>query len=143
VTESAGPGFLADTNSITGNRIIGTELFDGIDLCSDGNTVTSNVVNSSTEAGIHLDDSCGSTGNNNTVKSNNINEACAGILTGTGTSGNITTPNTIFNVINTVMAGDACTAFQGQAADAQSISRSAKHGVARVSPYPPRPFSKQ
>src|SRR5580704_12146909 len=85
VTESAGPGFLADTTSITGNRIIGTELFDGIDLCSNGNTVTGNVVNSSTEAGIHLDDSCGSTGNNNTVKSNNINEACAGILTGTGT----------------------------------------------------------
>src|ERR1700693_28433 len=139
VTESAGAGFLADTTSITGNRIIGTELFDGIDLCSDGNTVTGNVVNSSTEAGIHLDDSCGSTGNNNTVKNNNINEACAGILTGTGTSGNVTTPNTIFNVINTVMADDTCTAFQARSAVAQP----AKHGVARISPYPPRAFSKQ
>jgi parallel beta-helix repeat protein len=143
VTESAGEGFLADTTSITGNKIIGTELFDGIDLCSNGNTVTGNTVNSSTEAGIHLDDSCGSTGNNNTVKTNNINEACAGILTGTGTSGNVTTPNTIFNVINTTMADDTCTAFQGQATAAQPASRNAKHGVARISPYPPRAFSKQ
>src|SRR3984885_165838 len=143
VTESAGEGFLADTTSITGNRIIGTELFDGIDLCSNGNTVTGNTVNSSTEAGIHLDDSCGSTGNNNTVKTNNINEACAGILTGTGTSGNVTTPNTIFNVITTVMPDDTCTAFQGQAAAAQPASRNSKHGVARISPYPPRAFSKQ
>jgi parallel beta-helix repeat protein len=105
--------------------------------------VTGNVVNSSTEAGIHLDDSCGSTGNNNTVKTNNINEACAGILTGTGTSGNVTTPNTIFNVINTTMVGDTCTAFQGQAAVAQPTSRNAKHGVARISPYPSRTFPKQ
>jgi parallel beta-helix repeat protein len=37
--------------------------------------VTGNEVNSSTEAGIHVDDSCGPTGNNNTVKTNNINEA--------------------------------------------------------------------
>ncbi len=136
VTESAGPGFLADTTSVTGNRIIGTEMFDGIDLCSNGNTATGNVVNSSTEAGIHLDDSCGATGNNNTVKTNTINEACAGILTGTGTSGNVDTPNTIFNVINTTLAGDSCTAFQGQAAEA--ASRSAKHGVARIRPYPAR-----
>jgi hypothetical protein len=93
-------------------------------------------VNSSTEAGIHLDDSCESTGNNNTVKNNNINEACAGILTGTGTSGNVNTPNTIFNVINTVMAGDTCTAFQ--AAEAQPASRSAKHGVDRIRPCPAR-----
>ena len=143
VTESAGPGFLADDAIITGNKIIGTQIFDGIDLCSNGNTATGNVVNSSTEAGIHLDDSCGSTGNNNTVKANNINEACAGILTGTGTSGNVTTPNTIFNVINTVMAGDTCTAFQVQAAAAQPASRNAKHGVARISPYPPTAFSKQ
>jgi len=138
VTESAGEGFLADTTSITGNRIIGTELFDGIDLCSNGNTVTGNTVNSSTEAGIHLDDSCGSTGNNNTVKTNNINEACAGILTGTGTSGNVDTPNTMFNVINTIMAGDTCTALQGKAAEAQRASRSSKLGVARVRPYPAR-----
>ncbi len=142
VTESAGPGFLADDTIITGNKIIGTQIFDGIDLCSNGNTATGNVVNSSTEAGIHLDDSCGSTGNNNTVKTNTINEACAGILTGTGTSGNVTTPNTTFNVINTVMTGDTCTAFQGQAAVAQAASRNSKHGVARISPYP-QAFSKQ
>jgi parallel beta-helix repeat protein len=143
VTESAGPGFLADDAIITGNKIIGTQIFDGIDLCSNGNTATGNVVNSSTEAGIHLDDSCGSTGNNNTVKTNTINEACAAILTGTGTSGNVQTSNTTFNVINTTLAGDSCTAFQGQAAEAQPASRNAKHGVARISPYPARTFSKQ
>jgi hypothetical protein len=41
------------------------------------------------------------------------------------------------------MADDTCTAFQGQAAAAQPASRNAKHGVARISPYPPRAFSKQ
>src|ERR1700675_2589561 len=74
VTESAGAGFLADTTSVTGNKIIGTQIFDGIDLCSNGNTVTGNEISSSTEAGIHLDSSCASTGNSNTVDTNTINE---------------------------------------------------------------------
>src|ERR1700728_987224 len=138
VTESAGPGFLADDATITGNKIIGTQIFDGIDLCSNGNTATSNEINSSTEAAIHLDDSCTSTGNNNTVKSNTINEACAGVLTGSGTSGNADTANTMFNVINTVLAGDSCTALQNEGTSATQASNGSKRGVARIAPYPPK-----
>ncbi len=136
VTESAGTGFLADDATITGNKIIGTQIFDGIDLCSNGNTATDNELYSSTEAAIHLDDSCGSTGNNNTTKSNTINEACAGVLTGSGTSGNVDTPNTMFNVSNTVLAGDSCTTLQ-KATNAEPGSSGAKRGVARIAPYPP------
>jgi len=138
VTESAGTGFLADDATITGNKIIGTQIFDGIDLCSNGNTATGNELNSSTEAAIHLDDSCGSTGNNNTTKSNTINEACAGVLTGSGTSGNADTPNTMYNVINTVLTGDTCSTLQNEGTSAQAASSGAKRGVARIAPYPPK-----
>jgi len=134
VTESAGAGFLADTTSVTGNKIIGTQIFDGIDLCSNGNTVTGNEISSSTEAGIHLDSSCASTGNSNTVNTNTINEACAGILADSGTSGNTTTPNTMFNVINSVLAGNNCTTLQTEGTDAKRALRTAKRGVAR--PWP-------
>src|SRR6202162_1783514 len=101
--------FIGDNNdTVTANKVIGTQIFDGIDVCGNSNILTSNVINSSSEAAIHLDDSNGCTGNGNTVKSNAINEACAGILTGTGTSGNTTTPNTMFNVVNSVLSGEAC-----------------------------------
>jgi hypothetical protein len=43
----------------------------------------------------------------------------------------------MFNVINTVVAGDSI-AFQGQRADAQLASRTAKHGATRIRPSPAR-----
>jgi parallel beta-helix repeat protein len=138
VTESIGTSILANDATITGNKIIGTQIFDGIDLCSNGNTATGNDINSSTEAGIHMDDSCGSTGSSNTAKNNTINEACAGVLTGSGTTGNVDTPNTTFNVINTVLAGDTCSTLQDEGASAASASSGAKRGVARIAPYPPK-----
>ena len=138
VTESIGTGFLADDTTITENKITGTQIFDGIDLCSNGNTATGNDIDSSTEAGIHMDDSCGSTGNSNTAKSNTINEACAGVLTGSGTSGNVDTPNTMFNVINTVLSGDTCSTLQNESTSGASAASGAKRGVARIAPYPPK-----
>ncbi|MGD0543112.1 MAG: right-handed parallel beta-helix repeat-containing protein [Candidatus Acidiferrales bacterium] len=138
VTESIGTSILADETTITGNKIIGTQIFDGIDLCSNKNTATGNVINSSTEAGIHMDDSCGSTGNSNTAKGNTINEACAAVLTGSGTTGNVDTPNTMFNVINTVLAGDTCSTLQNEGPSAASAPSGAKRGVARIAPYPPK-----
>jgi parallel beta-helix repeat protein len=129
--------YIGDNNdTVTANKVIGTRIFDGIDVCGNSNIVTSNVINSSSEAAIHLDDSCGGTGNGNTVKSNSINEACAGILTGTGTSGNTTTPNTMFNVVNSVLSGDSCTTLQTEGTDSKSAARSAKRP--RISPYPAR-----
>src|SRR6202020_801519 len=86
-----------------------THLGDGIDLCSNGSSVTGNVVFRSGQAGIHLDSSCASTGNNNTVSKNTVNEACAGILLGRGTGNTFSPPNLVANVANTTLAGDVCT----------------------------------
>ncbi|HEV3253250.1 MAG TPA: right-handed parallel beta-helix repeat-containing protein [Candidatus Acidoferrales bacterium] len=116
---------------ITGNHIGGTQTFDAIDLCSNGNTAESNVIYGSAQSGIHLDDSCGSS-NSNTVKNNTINEACAGILLGTGSNPNIT-PNTFFNVVNTTLAGDSCTAAPTLPNKAGGTTE--KHQSLRASPY--------
>ncbi|HEV2489524.1 MAG TPA: NosD domain-containing protein [Candidatus Acidoferrales bacterium] len=106
---TSGPA--ADAWPITANRVSGTRIFDGIDVCSDGNTVKSNAVFGSDESGIHLDSTCGgATGSSNTVENNTINEACAGIMIGTGASGNTATPNTIHNSGNTILVADSCAA---------------------------------
>jgi hypothetical protein len=118
-----GPG---DSTTITGNKVLGTQIFDGIDICSSSNHVSNNTIDGSAESGVHVDDSCGS-GDNNTVTSNNINEACAGVLTGTG-SGNTVTPNTFNNVTNTTLAGDVCPA---------GPSRPGAPRALRPSPYLP------
>lgn len=117
---------------ITANHIGGTQTFDAIDLCSNGNMAESNVIYGSAQSGIHIDDTCGSTGNSNTVKNNTINEACAGILLGTG-AGNIYSPNTFFNVVNTTLAGDSCTAPPTLANKAGGTTE--KHQSLRASPY--------
>jgi parallel beta-helix repeat protein len=98
----------ADFNTVTGNKIFGTHLFDGIDLCSDNNTVKSNIVNSSDQSGIHIDSGCTSGNTGNVVTGNTINEACAGILTGATPGSNTFSPDTFFNVGTTVLAGDTC-----------------------------------
>jgi len=98
---------LADGALISGNKVSGTQMFDGIDACSNNNTITGNVVNNSTESGIHLDSTCGSTGSGNFAAHNTIDEACVGMLVG-GT-GNTTSPDTYFNVTNTILFGtDVC-----------------------------------
>jgi copper-binding protein NosD len=115
------------------NHIGGTQLFDAIDLCSDGNTAQTNVIYGSSQDGIHTDDSCSpSTGSNNVVTGNTINEACAGILLGSGT-GNTTAPNTFLNVTNTTLTGDVCTPAVGAVANGMSGS----HSSIRPSPLKP------
>ena len=116
----------ANGTIIKSNHVGGTQTFDGIDLCSDGNTAQSNVVYGSAESGIHVDGECSpSTGINNTVTGNTINEACAGILLGTGTPNTIGS-NFFSNVTNTKLAGDTCTPSYGP---------SEKHQSRRPSPY--------
>jgi parallel beta-helix repeat protein len=114
----------ADGNLITGNSVSATHLDDGIDLCSNNNTAKSNVVFASDGAGIHIDSTCSEggnpTGNNNTVTGNIVNEACAGVLLGNG-SGNTSSPNSAFNVVDTTFAGDACPA--GEDSPARSAKR--------------------
>jgi parallel beta-helix repeat protein len=107
-----------DHTNIHDNSVLGTQIFDGLDVCSNNNTVINNSVFSSTESGIHLDSTCGGTGKNNVVSFNTINDACAGILQG-GTPntlgggtllGLIPLPgaNTFYNDATTVLAGDVC-----------------------------------
>ena len=106
VTDGAFP---ADHNTVSNNHASDTHLGDGIDLCSNQNTVSGNTVFSSGQAGIHLDSSCGSTGNNNIVSKNTVNEACAGILLGTGIGNMFPIANLVANVANTSLAADVCT----------------------------------
>ena len=99
----------ADNSTIMGNTIFGTHDFDGIEVCSNNNTASLNVVNGSDESGIHIDDSCTGSATGNSVTKNIINSACAGILSGPST-GNITTPNAFYNVVTLRLTGtNICT----------------------------------
>jgi hypothetical protein len=102
----------ANGAQITSNTVTTTHLYDGIDLCSNNNRVTSNTINGSDESAVHADDTCsgpnGTTGNNNTIQSNTINTACAGVLLGNGT-GNGPAANTYYNTVNLSLAGNTCT----------------------------------
>jgi parallel beta-helix repeat protein len=99
----------ADDNTISNNVVSDTHIWDGIDVCSNHNSVISNTVYSSGEAGIHLDSSCGATGNYNTVSNNSVIEACAGLLLGSGTGNTFPAVNPAANVTYTSLAGDVCT----------------------------------
>jgi hypothetical protein len=122
--ETDGSGFCSNGNSavscgtannasVTSNKISGTQLFDAIDACSNGNGITGNTIYNSAESGVHFDDTCTSgtygttSGNNNIATGNTINEACAGVLLGTGT-GNSSSPDNRYNVVNLTLAGDQC-----------------------------------
>lgn len=100
--------FPDDDNMVTDNRVADSEYGDGIDVCSNNNTVSRNSVFSSAGGGIHLDSTCGSTGNNNRIRDNAVNEACAGILLGSGTGNTVAGDNTFANVIDTTYSGDTC-----------------------------------
>jgi hypothetical protein len=100
----------ADGAILTNNTVSATHLYDGIDLCSSSNIVTSNTINGSDEAAIHVDDTCTGASTGNMVTKNQINSACAGILSGPPASSNTTIPNTFYNVVNLQSAGtNTCT----------------------------------
>lgn len=117
VIYSGGSAGSADQTTIVNNHVYQTDTYDGIDACSNGNTIVSNVVFGSSEGGIHLDDSCtesngAASGNNNSVTQNRINDVCAGLLLGSGT-GNATVPNTVSNANFRTLPGDSCTVAAG------------------------------
>src|ERR1700693_829058 len=77
--------------------------------CSNDNAATGNTINGSDESAIHLDDTCTGASTGNTVTSNKINSACAGILSGPGATGTITS-NTFYNVVTLQETGsNTCT----------------------------------
>ena len=108
----------ADYNDVYSNKIVftptaGVYNLDGIDLCSNNDTATSNVIMNASGAGVHIDSSCtestGGTGNNTMVTKNTVNDACAGVLLGTGT-GSSESSDTFYNVIVNTAASDSCPA---------------------------------
>lgn len=112
--DSGGSDGSADGSTITSNKVSTSHIWDGIDVCSNNNTVRGNTINGSDEAAIRLDSFCtepdsSTTGNGNSVTSNIINTACSGILANSGTSGNSITPNQYFNTTTNVLNADECT----------------------------------
>jgi parallel beta-helix repeat protein len=102
------PGTYGDGVSATGNRIFGTSVYDAIDVCTNGNTVTGNTIFNSAESGVHLDASCGGTGNSNTATGNTfVESSCAGILADPGTTGNTTTSEVYDTVPFTITSSTA------------------------------------
>jgi len=126
VTDTGGEG---DNATISMNKVFGTRVFDGIDVCVNNSTVQSNTIMNSSESAIHLDASCGSTGNGNTVTNNTIIDACTGVLADSGTS-STTSPNTYFAVGLT--SGSSCTP-----APTRSAAKTGR--AARVQYRPVRP----
>jgi parallel beta-helix repeat protein len=110
-----------DGATISSNKIMGTAAYDAIDVCSNGNTVKSNIIFDSAESGIHLDASCSGTGNNNTVTTNTMLESdCAGILSDPGTTGNTVGSQTYYTVpFQKATSTSKCTISQGPRAPQQ------------------------
>ena len=106
VTDTAG---LDDAETVSGNKVFATRIFDAIDVCSNNNTIQTNAVTNSSESAIHLDSSCGSTGNNNNVTGNTITDANVGLLKDSGVTGNTVIPNTYFTSIKTDPPGNVRT----------------------------------
>jgi hypothetical protein len=128
------PNGLADKNSIRNNQIVGTQIFDAVDVCSNDNMIQNNSIFASTESAVHLD----STGTNNNVLGNTINEACAAILEG-ATPNNIGNNNDYFNVVSEVVAGNVCSAASVNAT-AASFSTAESFRVSGAKPMgKPRP----
>jgi hypothetical protein len=107
-------GIVIDTDTgnnggatVMNNKVFGTRIFDGVDVCSNTNTVQSNTIINSAESGIHLDASCGSTGSFNTISTNTVIDACVGILEDAGTGSNTIGTNPYFATGNSTAS--ACT----------------------------------
>ncbi len=93
VTDTVG---LGEGATVTGNKVFGTRIFDGIDVCSQNNTVSTNTVTNSSQSAIHLDGSCGTgSGTHNAVTGNTLLDACTGVLDDSG-GPNTESPNTFF-----------------------------------------------
>jgi len=108
VTDTSGEG---DGATVSGNRVFGTRIFDGIDVCTNSNIIQSNTIMNSSESAIHLDASCGvfdggTSGNSNALSSNTMIDACTGILSDSGTTNSIGA-NSYFAAGTT--SGSSCT----------------------------------
>lgn len=114
-------GTYGDGVSVTSDKIFGTSTFDGIDVCTNGNTITSNTIFNSSQSGIRA--SCTGTGTGNAVTGNTILEyACAGILTDPGT-GVVGATNVFYTVPFPVTNSTASCPFPSGPARAKTASK--------------------
>ena len=109
-TDGANPTQDGDGATVQSNNIFETSAYDGIDVCTNGNTIKGNTIANSAESAIHLDASCtangNNTGDNNTVSGNIMLEsACAGILEDSGTFNTIGSGNVFLDIPYTIVTG--------------------------------------
>ncbi len=116
-TDDSDPSQYGDGVTVQSNNIFETLDYDAIDVCTDSNSIKSNIIANSAESGIHLDSSCSgaghNTGNGNTVNNNVMLESeCAGILEDSGTTNSIGTGGTanLFVDIPFTIASSTCSA---------------------------------
>ncbi|HEX4426118.1 MAG TPA: hypothetical protein VH079_12020 [Terriglobales bacterium] len=132
--DDLGDGLIADHASIKSNKISGTHLFDGIEICNNSSTVQSNIIFSSDESGIHIDsdpdNGCNGTGNGITVSANTINTACTGILG--NLSNNTIGTNTYYNVGSLNNPGNSCENANPSVVKAPQAKPVAKNHTSRV-----------
>jgi hypothetical protein len=134
---SFSPGLDDDYINVARNRIENTTPYDGIDACSDNNTITNNtVVNSPTESAIHLDGLCqepdgSTTGVGNSVSGNHINVACVGILSGAAQGANTIGTNHFLDVTHQIVYGQ-----DSYSCSPHSVQRLASAKRTRVSAAP-------
>jgi hypothetical protein len=128
---------LGDGVTVTGNKISGA-LGDAIDVCTNGNAISTNTIFGSAQSAVHFDTSCGlyfggSTGTkNNATKNTFVESACAGILDDTGgTGGNVTSPA---NVVYTVPFPSAYSTASCPFAPKEEVHTGAKGRDTKVSP---------
>lgn len=108
----------ADLSTIRSNTLIesgfGLQNESALYACSNSNIIQANQISDTFEQtgpAIQIDSSCVSgAGNNNTVKGNTLNGACVGTLVSSGTTGNIFSGNSTFNVANVTLSGQSCSA---------------------------------
>lgn len=101
-----------DNNTISLNKIFGTQLYDAINICGSNNVIESNTIMAADQSAVHLFSDLDTTncpssndpGNNNTVSLNTINDAgCAGIIVDGNTGGNILSTNFFSDVAATAL----------------------------------------
>jgi len=120
--------FSDDGYTVTRNAI-GHSTSEGVEVCSNNNTISLNRIFDSGEAGIDLDETCPATGNS--VLRNTAVEACAGVL-GDDTTNTIGV-GTYFDDVYTFLNSASCqppamaSAFTATTNIAGGASRSAKH----------------
>jgi hypothetical protein len=83
---------LGNRADVSGNTILDSDVFDGIDLVGNNNKATGNSIFNSDDAGVFVQ------GNRNSVKGNLINEAREGVLEQAPSSNNDLNDNRFYNV---------------------------------------------